>query len=59
MTEFTQKIKKVPHEILMGETIKNGPVTEVSLCSFEDTKAVIRFDKPLAKLIYLSFNRIF
>ena len=39
MTEFTQKIKKVPHEILMGETIKNGPVTEVSLCSFEDTKA--------------------
>ena len=53
MTEFTQKIKKVPHEILMGETIKHGPVTEVSLCSFEDTKAVIRFDKPLAKLIGL------
>ncbi|MEC9064173.1 MAG: hypothetical protein VX805_02355, partial [Pseudomonadota bacterium] len=50
-------IESIPHGIILGDSLKQGPVTQVFKVRFEGIEAVLRIDLPVAKT--LGLNRIF
>ena len=37
------------HKLEIIKIIKSGPVSEISICNFNDIKSIIRIDYPIAK----------
>ena len=50
-------IESIPHGVILGDSLKQGPVTQVFKVRFEGIEAVLRIDLPVAKT--LGLNRIF
>ena len=50
-------IESIPHGVILGDSIKEGPVTQVFKARFEGVEAMLRIDLPVAKTLRL--NRIF
>ena len=50
-------IESIPHGVILGDSIKEGPVTQVFKARFEGIEAMLRVDLPVAKT--LGLNRIF
>ena len=57
MKSIHKIIESIPHGIILGDSIKEGPVTQVFKVRFEGIEAVLRIDLPIAKT--LGLNRIF
>ena len=50
-------IESIPHGVILGDSLKQGPVTQVFKVRFEGIEAVLRIDLPVAKTLQL--NRTF
>ena len=57
MNPIDKIIEGIPHEVLIGNVFKQGPVTQLFKVTFEGREAVLRIDLPMAK--YLGLNRFF
>jgi len=44
MVPFSEKIKSIPGEFRLEQNLSSGPISQIFLCTFQNVKAVIRFD---------------
>ena len=48
MELLLKRIESVPGKCILDKELSSSLISQVYLCRFNDTKAVIRFDSPLA-----------
>jgi len=51
MLKLTERIKTIPGKFTLQESLKSSPISQVFLCTLNNTKAVVRFDLPSASLL--------
>lgn len=51
MLELAERINTIPGEFTLQESLKSSPISQVFLCTYNNAKAVIRFDLPSASLL--------
>ena len=51
MLKLSEKIKKIPGEFALNQKLKSSLISQVFLCTFNNTNAVIRLDLPSASLL--------
>ena len=50
-----ERLTSIPGEIILNDNLSSSPISQVFLCTFNSTKAVIRLDRPCASR--LAINR--
>ena len=56
MSDLLSKLESIKGLIEIGSLIKDGPVSQIYVCSFKGDQGVIRIDKKVVQ--HLSLNRI-
>ena len=51
MALFSEKIKSIPGDFTLDKNLTSGAISQVFLCTFNSTKAVIRIDCPSASML--------
>jgi thiamine kinase-like enzyme len=51
MVQLTEKIKSIPGELALEQSLSSGAISQVFLCTFNNTKAVIRIDCSAASML--------
>jgi len=51
MVQLTEKIKSIPGELALEQSLASGAISQVFLCTFNNTKAVVRIDCPAASML--------
>ena len=51
MALFSEKIKSIPGEFILDKNLASGAISQVFLCTLNNTKAVIRIDCPSASML--------
>ena len=57
MINLQKKINKISGNLKLENEIKSGPISKIFSCEFNNIKAIVRFDLPLASKLNLSRRR--
>ena len=51
MLKLAERINTIPGKFTLQDSLKSSSISQVFLCTLNNTKAVIRFDLPSASLL--------
>ena len=57
MINLQKKINKISGNLKLENEIKAGPISKIFSCEFNNIKAIVRFDLPLASKLNLNRRR--
>jgi thiamine kinase len=56
MIQISEKIKSIPGEFALDQTLSSGAISQVFLCTYNNAKAVVRIDCPGASMLSIDRN---